>query len=203
MCGATSQQNQLTNEEIQTLQQGNQMTQQQYANQQAIYQPMAKQFQSIFAGGPSQTGYSQAELNSLDSQAVEGTAENYAGAAKAVGEATAAEGGGTNPLPSGGQTQLKQEVADSAAGEESKEETGITQSDYQQGYNEWQDAGAGLQSIAAGENPIGYENAATGEADAANSEANAVATEQNSWVNAALGAAGDVGKGWASDGFKT
>lgn len=193
MCGGTQDQTSLTNEEMQILQQGQQMTQQQYANQQAIYQPMAAKFQSIFAGGPNQTGYSEAEKTDLDSQALEGTAENYSGAAKAVGEETAAEGGGTNPLPSGGQTQLKQEVANSAAGEESKEETGIDEADYAQGYDEWKDAGSGLESIAAGENPIGYENAETGEEGNANSEANAVATEQNSWENAVLGAAGSVG----------
>lgn len=197
MCGSTSDQSQLTTEEMQAYQEGQQMTEAQYQNQQAIYAPMAKQFSSIFAGGPNQTGYSQGELQSLDSQAVEGTAENYADAARAVNESEAAEGGGTNPLPSGAQEQQKQEVANSAAGEESKEETGITQSDYQQGYNEWQAAGEGLDAIAAGENPLGYEQAETGEAGTANNEANAVAEEQNSWINAAIGAAGAIGGGFA------
>ena len=198
MCGATGDQEQLTQEEMQAYQQGQQMTAEQYGNQQAIYAPMEKQFQSIFAAGPNQAGYSQPELQALDSQALEGTAENYADAAKATNESMASEGGGTNPLPSGAQAQLKAETANSAAQEESKEETGITESDYQQGYNEWQAAGEGLDTIAAGDNPLGYEQAETGAAGAANTEANDVAEEQNSLVNAAIGAAGAIGGGFAS-----
>ena len=155
------------------------MTAEQYGNQQAIYAPMEKQFQSIFAAGPNQAGYSQPELQALDSQALEGTAENYADAAKATNESMASEGGGTNPLPSGAQAQLKAETANSAAQEESKEETGITESDYQQGYNEWQAAGEGLDTIAAGDNPLGYEQAETGEAGAANTEAKTDALKED------------------------
>jgi hypothetical protein len=197
MCGATGDQQQLTQEEMDAYKQGQQLTAQQYANQQSIYAPMAKQFSSIFAAGPNQTGYSAPELQALDSEALEGTAENYKGAAKAVNEEMAGQGGGTNPLPGGAQEELRQETADSAAAEESKEETGITESDYQQGYNEWQAAGSGLEGIAAGENPLGYEQAETGEAQVANTEANDVAEEQNSWINAAIGAAGAIGGGFA------
>lgn len=202
MCGASAEQNQLSAEEAQAYQQSMQMTAQQYASQQAIYGPLTQQFQSIFAKGPSQTGFSDAEKEDLDATAVEGTAENYQAAARAVGEQTAAEGGGTNPLPTGAQTQLKEQVAESAAQTESGEEEQIQQADYAAGKSDYTNAESGLLGIATGEDPLGFENAETSSAGAANSEANAVQSANDSWVNAALGAAGEIGGGWAEGGFK-
>lgn len=193
MCGASAEQNQLASEEATAYQQATQMTAQQYASQQAIYAPMTAQFDSIFAKGPNQQGFSAGETADLNAQAVQGTAANYSQAAKAVGEQTAAEGGGTNPLPTGAQTELKQEVANSAASNESNEESSIKQASYQQGYNEWSAAGAGLEGIATGEDPLGYENAETSAGSSANSEANAIEEANNSWINAAVGAAGSIG----------
>lgn len=193
MCGPTTQQTELGNDQIEAYQQAQQLTQEQYADQQAIYGPMSAQFSSIFDKGPSQQGFSASETQNLDASAVAGTAQNYEQAAKATGESEAAEGGGTNPLPSGGQEQLKAETANSSAAQESTEENQINTANYAQGYSEWQNAGEGLQAIAAGDNPLGYEGAATSSGSAASSTANQIATEQNSWVNAALGAAGSIG----------
>ena len=200
MCGATSAQTQLQDEQIQAYQTAQTMTQEEYGNQQAIYGPMAQQFQSIFNLGPSQEGFSAGEKNTLNAQAVTGTGENYSNAAKALNEQIAGEGGGNESIPSGANTQLKEQVAQRAAQEESSEETQIQEADYNQGRADWQAAGEGLTSIAAGENPLGYENAATGSGTAASNTANQVAQEQNSWVNAAIGAAGSVG-GAFLDGF--
>lgn len=202
MCGATGAQSTISQEQIDAYKQAQEMTSEQYANQQAIYAPMAKQLQSIFSQGPNQKGFSDAERNNLNAQAVEGTAQNYAQAARATGEKLAAAGGGNNPLTSGGQAQLSGEIASSAAGQQSQEESQIQQADYSQGYDEWKGAGAGLDAIAAGENPLGYENAATGSGSAAADEANAIAAQQNQWISAVSGAVGAVGAGWASGGFK-
>jgi len=203
MCGATAAQTNLQDEEAAAYQQAQQMTAEQYADQKAIYGPMTSQFQSIFDKGPDQEGYSAGELEDLDSQAVEGTAQNYSQAAKAVGEQTAAEGGGTNPMPTGAQDELKEDVATSAAGQESNQETQIKSNDYAQGLADWQNAAGGLESIATGENPLGYENAETSAGTAEGTTANQIAEEDNSWINAAIGAAGDIGGGWAKSGFKT
>ena len=203
MCGPTPQQTELQDEQIQAYQQAQQMTAQQYANQQAIYGPMSTMFESIFAKGPNQEGFNAQTMNTLNAQAVEGTAENYSSAAKAVGEEQAAEGGGNNPLPSGAQEEEKEQLAASAAGSESQEETGIQEASENQGYQEWIAAGQGLQSIAAGENPLGFENAETSAGGAADTEANAIAQEQDQWIGAVTGAVGAVGAGWAAGGFKT
>jgi len=169
------------------------MTQEEYGDQQAIYGPMSSQFKSILAKGPNQEGFSAGETEDLNAQAEEGTAENYKNAAKAVGESEAAEGGGNIAMPSGAQDEEKAGIATSAAQQESAEESQIKGADYQEGLSEWNDAAAGLETIAAGENPIGAENAATGAGSAAGTTASQVAEEQNSWENAALGAAGSIG----------
>ncbi|MGA9668402.1 MAG: hypothetical protein WBQ94_04295 [Terracidiphilus sp.] len=193
MCGASNTQTQLQDAQMQAYQQAQQMSAEQYANQQAIYGPMAKQFQSIFDLGPSHKGFSDEETNTLNAQAVQGTAANYGAAAKAVGESLAAEGGGNADITVGGQQQMKAEVAQSAAGQESQQETQIQEANYNQGYQQWLGAGTGLESIAAGQNPLGYMNAATSAGSAAGTTANQIAQEDNSWINAAIGAAGSLG----------
>lgn len=199
MCGATSAQNNLQAEDLQTLQEYNSAFQQQYGNQQAIYGNVTSVLDPILKAGPNQQGFSTAEENTLNSQAVEGTAENYAGAAKAVNEQIGAEGGGNTPISTGGQTELKEEVAQSAANTESGEETQIQEQNYQTGRQNFENAVSGEMAVASGENPIGYEEAATGQANATGNEANAIAQENNSWYNAALGAAGSIGSAVVSE----
>jgi hypothetical protein len=120
-----------------------------------------------------------------------------------VVDTPSAEGGGSEELPTGAQAEIKQQVANSAAATESGQETQITEANYNQGYQNWMNAGQGLESIAAGENPLGFENAETGSGSAAGTTEQQIAQEDNSWINAALGAAGTVGAGWATGGFKT
>ena len=190
MSGPTSQQTQLQQEQIDAYQQAETLTQQQYADQKAIYGPMSAQFKSIYAKGPNQEGFSAAEKEDLEGQAVEGTAENYEQADKALSEKMAA-GGGT-ALPSGAQEELQANVAESAAQEESKQETQVAEADYTQGYNEWENAGQGLETIASGENPLGYEGAETSSGSAAATTAGDIASEDNSWINATIGAVGSA-----------
>jgi hypothetical protein len=201
MCGATGAQHTLQDEQMQFYQQAMDMTREQYQHQQAIYAPMAKQFQSIFDMGPNQHGFSDEETANLTSQAITGTADNYKQASKAISDSLAAEGapgGSTN----GGNDQIRASIASSAASQESRQELGIHEADYEQGYKEWLAAGQGLDAIAAGDNPLGFENAATGAGSAASTTANDIAQQDNSWINAAIGAAGAIGSGWATGGFK-
>jgi hypothetical protein len=184
------------------MQQYDQEQQQVFGENQALYASVNSVLQPILKAGPDQQGFSSAESNTLNAQAVEGTAENYAGAARAVGESLAGEGGGEE-LPTGGQAEMKAEIAQSAAGQESQQETQIQEANYQTGRENFQMAEQGELAIAAGENPTSYGNMATNSANAAGSEANAIAQEDSSWENALIGAAGSVGEGWAEGGFKT
>ncbi len=198
MCGATQAQTNLQDAQTAFYTQATQMAQQQYGEQQSIYLPMKAQFDSIFQKGPNQQGFSASELGNLNSQAVEGTATNYAGAAKAVNDQLASQGGGSDPLPSGAQAEMKQEVANTAAASESQQESTIKSADYTQGYNEWAAAANGLSGIATGTNPVGYMNAATNAGSAASTTANNIATQANSGWNAAIGAVGAIGAGAAT-----
>ena len=197
MCGASQQQNDLAAEQTAAYQQAQQMTAEQYGKQSAIYAQLTPQFESILAKGPNAKGFSAEEEQNLNAQAVEGTAANYKQAATAVNEHLAAEGGGTNPLPSGGQEQLQQEVANSAAANESNQETQIQEANYNQGAQEYGAAASGLEGIATGTDPLGFENAATSAGTAASDTANQIAQEDNSWVNAAIGAAGTIAGAYA------
>jgi hypothetical protein len=193
MCGATSAQKQLQAEDMATLQQYDTMMQQQYANQQALYSQVNSVLQPILAKGPNQNAFAGEEEATLNAQAVEGTAQNYRQASKAVGEKTAAEGGGNTFVTGGGQAQLQGEIAASAAQQESSEETQIEEQGYQTGAQEFEEATQGEMAVAAGENPLGYAGAVTSQANAAGTVADQIAQENNSWVNAAIGAAGEIG----------
>lgn len=188
-------------EQLDAYKEAQDLTAKQYANQQSIYKPMAAHFQSIFDMGPSQEGFSAEEENALNAGAIENTATNYKNAATAINENLAALGGGDSPITVGAQQQMKANTAYSAAGELSKEENQITQANYNQGYQQWLAAAQGLTSIAAGENPLGYESASTEAGGAASKTANDIAQEENSWVNAAIGAAGAIGGGLLSGGL--
>jgi hypothetical protein len=193
MCGATAAQTNLQNEQAQFYQTANQEAAQTYGEDQALLQQMQSVYAPILAKGPNQEGFSAAETQDLNSQAVEGTAENYKQAATAVNESLAAEGGGTNPLSSGAQDELKQQVANSAAQTESGEESQIKQADYQQGYSEFQQATGALEDVSGQYNPTAYGNEAISAGNAEGTTANEIAQENNSWVNAAIGAAGTIG----------
>lgn len=202
MSGPTAAQNSLGAAQLQAYQTAQQMTAQEYSDQQAIYGPMAAQFQSIFSAGPGQQGFSPEEQQQLNSQVAEGTAENYGNAARAVGESEAATGNGTNPLPSGASTAVQGNIATSAAQEESAQESQVNAANFSQGHSDWEAAGQGLDAIAAGENPLGYESAETGSGSAAGTTQSQIASEDDSWLNAALGAAGGLAGAGAS-AYKT
>lgn len=199
MCGATQAQTQIQTEQIQQMQDYDNMMKQQYAGQQQIYGQVNSVLQPILQAGPNQEGFSSAEKENLNAQAVEGTAENYKDAAQAVGGQLAAEGGGNVPITTGGGAEIKAEIAQSAAQTQSSEESQIQQADYSQGFNEFQNAENEEMGVAAGENPLGWAGATTSAGSAASSTANQIATENNSWINAALGAAGAIGGGLAGD----
>lgn len=202
MCGATDSQYQIQQEQMQQYQQMQDMTAEEFGKMQEIYKPLEEQFQSIFKLGPGQKGFSDDETNNLNTQVVEGTAGNYGQAARAVNREIAATGGGDMYAPSGAADSLRQTVANSAAQEESREEIGVKQADYDQGYQEWLQAGQGLMSIAAGDNPLGWASATTNSGTAASETSNQIASQENSWINAAIGAAGAAAGGWAGGGFK-
>src|ERR1700677_2972763 len=192
MCGATGAQNQLETEQANFYQQATAEQTANYAQDQEILGALQNEYAPIFAKGPDQEGFSGAEVNNLNTQATEGTATDYNQASKALREQQAATG---VAAPTGAMEAQQAGLASSAANSEAQQRQQITQANYQQGYNEWSQAAAGLGQVSGQLNPAGYSGAATGAGEAAGNTANQIASESNSWINAALGAAGSIGTG--------
>jgi hypothetical protein len=168
-----------------------------FGENQAIMSTLTTALNPIVAAGPNQMGFNSAELNNLNSTALQGTGQTYANASKALKEQQASSGGGNSYLPSGVQSQQQQSLATSAANQESNQLLGIQQAGYQQGYNMYNSAMGGLAGVAGMESPTAYSSAATGAAGAANTEANAVTQANDAWAQnlsgLASGAMGGAG----------
>jgi hypothetical protein len=202
MCGSTQQQADIEQQQQEFQLESMKEQQAAYQDDQALLKQMQGVYAPIFTKGPSQEGFSPEQKAALATQIKEGTATNYAQAAQATNANLAATGGGNLVIPSGQQAQMKAQVAQAAAQEESGEQLQATNANYAQGYNNWLQAGQGLFGISGQMNPLGYgEQVNTAGKNAADT-ANQIATQQNSWINAAIGAAGTIAGGWATGGFK-
>lgn len=172
----------------------------QFRFQRAILDSLLGPLQPIIAAGPSQRGFTAQEETAYRTQAREGTAREYSKAREAVGEALDARGGGLAYLPSGGDAQIRAQIAKAAAASESDKQLSITTANYGIGRDNYFKA-AGLLSGAAGlVNPAAFSGAATNagnaaantanqiqQADAAASPWNAVAGIIGGGLSAALG----------------
>jgi hypothetical protein len=202
MCGATPEQLNLQQQQADFYAEATKEATDVYGKDQTLLDQMTSVYAPILAKGPNQRGFSDAERENLNAQAVEGTATNYAGATRALNENLATSGGGDIPLTSGESTELKGQMAASSAATQSAEENQIEQADYAQGYNLFQNAGNTLMGVSGQLSPTSYMTGATGAGTAASNTANQIAMENDAWINAAIGAAGSAAGGWAMGGFK-
>ena len=193
MCGASSQQKQIEASQADFY---NTLTSQYktlFGESQGILGELTKSFEPILKAGINQEGFSAAELNNLNSQAVTGTGANYAKAADALSKEQAASGGGNTYIPTGAKMQQQEQLASSAAANESNIESNIVAQNYATGRQNYLTAAEGLGGVANAYNPTGAANAATGAGSAAATTANEITQANNSWmqlVGAGLGAAG-------------
>jgi hypothetical protein len=140
-------------------------------------------------------GYTPAQMAALNTQAIQGTAQQYQNASQAANQAIAARGG--NGLPSGVNAQIQGQLAQGAANTESSAlmNNQINNANLQQ-QNYW-NALNGLSGVASQYNPNGF-------AGSANSGAGEVANLSNAYTNSnqsqLLGALGGV-VGGAAGGF--
>lgn len=188
MCGASSAQVNLQNSQIAYYNTLTQQAQIEFGQSSKIFQDLTSTFEPILKAGPSQEGYSKAELNDLNSQAATGQGQAYATTEQAVNRQLAAGGAG---LPSGVADQIRVGLAGSAAQNLSGEQLAIKQADYQQGYNNWQMAGSALSGSTGVYNPsTNAANAATGAGSAASTTANEVQQAGSQWMGLVSGALG-------------
>lgn len=177
--GASAQQTDLANSQQNFYNQLSSNYSQQFQNQNAILGTLQKSLNPIVNAGPNQYGFSAAETNNLNSQALQGTGQQYANASKALGQQQAAQGGGNSYLPTGAQAQQQSSLAAGAANQASNQLMGVKQAGYQQGYNQYQSAVGQLGGVAGMYNPNGVASGANSAGGVANSEANQVTQLNN------------------------
>ena len=173
-----------------------------YSADQGLLKTLNSVFTPIFVKGPKQEGYTPEQKAELNASVTDQTAQNYKQAAQVVGENMAASGGGNTIFPSAVEQSVKASIATSAAQNESQQRQQIQQASWDQGYQNWLNAGQGMFNVSSQLNPLGYSQQTTNAGSAAASTANQIAQESNSWINAAIGAAGMAAGGWAGGGFK-
>lgn len=202
LCGASSQQNQVEASQQQFMNQMMAQSQQVFGQSSQVFNQLVSTFSPIVAAGPSQQGFSPQELSNLNSQAITQTGQSYKNAKEAVGEAQAANGGGNTALPSGAQIGEDTQLASSAANQTAGELSQITQADYTQGNQNYNNAVAGLESAPGVFNAsTGLDNATTNSSSAAGNTASQIAQESNSWISSVTGALGGIAGSVASGGM--
>ncbi len=177
--GASAQQTDLANSQQNFYNQLSSNYSQQFASQNAILGTLQNSLNPIVQAGPNQYGFSAAETNNLNSQALQGTGQQYANASKALGQQQAAQGGGNSYLPTGAQAQQQAGLASNYANQASNQLMGVKQAGYQQGYNQYESAVGQLGGVAGMYNPNGVASGANSAGGVANSEANQVAQLNN------------------------
>jgi hypothetical protein len=193
MCGASQQQKDLSNAQMQMYQTLNQNYATTFGQDQAITGALTAAFTPILQAGPSQTGFSPAELNARETQNTENVATNYAQAQRATAGALAGQGGGNMPQASSVNANLLAANANAMAQQRSAGELDITRQNYAQGYSNWQQAAGVLSNTAGLINPLGYAGASTGAGQAAGTTANQISAANLSPWTSAIGAVGALG----------
>jgi len=202
MCGASSQQKDLYATQDAFYKQMIAQQTQTFGANQAILQSLTKSFQPILEAGINQEGFSPAELQNLESQAVTGTGQNYAKAAQALAVQQGNQGGGNVYIPTGAKMQQQQQLATSAAQNESGIQSGILSQDYATGRQNYLEAANILGGVAGQYNPTGYAGAANQGGSAAGTTANEISQANNSWMQLATGALGAASSAFSGAGTK-
>jgi len=103
-------------------------------------------------------GFSPQMLAAATTQAIQGTATDYANAAKTINNQIVARGGST--LPSGVGAQIQAQLATGAANEESSNLTNLQIANAQQQQSNFWNAVSGLAGVAKLQDPLGYASSA-------------------------------------------
>ena len=173
-----------------------QETQQQaelFSQEQALQTEIQSVYGPIFAAGPSQLGFSQAELSALNSGAATGVGQSFQAANQAVKENIASSGGGNVQLPSGVLTKAEMGMGTAGAAQLSGEQSQILQSDYAAGNANFMAATNALLNSGQIFNPgAAYGGVANQGGAAANTTWNNIAMENEAPFGAVMGALGGV-----------
>lgn len=202
MCGASSQQTDISDEQQQFYTTLSNEYSSIFGQSQAITSALTSAFTPILQAGPSQTGFSPSEETALQTQNTQNVATDYAQAQKATAQVLAARGGGNTMLPSSVTANILAGNANAAAATRAQGQNTITQANYAQGYQNWNTAANVLGSTAGLLNPNAYSSSATSAGQQAANTANQIAQANFAPWGAAIGALGSVGGAAVSGGMR-
>ena len=190
MCGATSGEKSVAAGQSSLFNTATSQAQQEFGDASTAFGDLMSAFTPIAAAGPSQQGWSPAQLSLTNSAAITNTGAQYKAADTAVKEATAAFGGGNLALPSGAEIAPQLATSEAGAQQTASELNANLVADYQQGNQNWKTAVAGIEGAPGVFNaPNSATSAATGSGTAAFQSQNTIA-QAPTWGSVAMGALG-------------
>lgn len=195
MCGASQDQKDINKQQIAFMNQLQTQYASQYADNKAIMDTLTSTLKPIVDAGINQEGFSPAELNALNGQAIQQSGQAYAQEKQALGESMAGAGGGQVFMPSAATESVKASLAASAENNLSNQKLGITSADFATGRQNYTNAVGMLAGVpgAIGSANNGASGAVVNSGSAAASEANSIQAANSSWMGLVGGLAGSLG----------
>ena len=173
----------------------------------AVFNGLIGSVQSVVKGGPGQAGWGAAETNAVNSQILNNAAVSARNEKSAVGNDVAAIGGGNTVNPSGLETAVNLQTAQSVENAKSQQEEQATVANYQQGNQNYTAAvNEEMQLPKVFDASAAVDNAATAANQSATAAQTAVSSANNWWepiLGSAIGAAGNIATGGLTGAAKT
>ena len=166
--------------------------QQEFGDASTAFGDLMSAFTPIAEAGPSQQGWSPAQLSATNSAAITNVGQQYKAANTAVKENMAAANGGNVALPSGAEIGPELGLSSAAASQTASELNANLVADYQQGNQNWKTAVAGIEGAP------GVFNSANSATSAANNAGDSALKGQQAvasyptWGSFAMGALGNI-----------
>jgi hypothetical protein len=179
-CGPShAEQNDSANTE-QLSQQLSQAFNQNFASQSGVLSKLNSVLSPIASAGPSQQGFSPAELAARNTASINATAGANRMAQQAAGNFAAGEGGGSSSgLTSGVTRQIQGTIASSQASNLANQENQTQIQNYETGRDNFNRSITGLGTLAGLYSPDSYGNSAAGADSSAFEQADKISSEKN------------------------
>ena len=162
-----------------------------------VFNNLMGTIQNVVKGGPGQAGWGAAETNAVNSQILNNAAVSARNEKSAVGNDVAAIGGGNTVNPSGLETAVNLQTAQSVENAKSQQEEQATVANYQQGNQNYNAAvNEEMQLPKVFDASAAEDNAAVNANTAATNAQTAVSSANNWWepiLGSAIGAGGSIG----------
>ena len=199
MCGASGALTSLAASATSFAGQVQQQATQIFGSASTVFNNLMGTIQSVVKGGPGQAGWGAAETNAVNSQILNNAAVSARNEKSAVGNAVAAIGGGNTVNPSGLETAVNLQTAQSVENAKSQQEEQATVANYQQGnqnYNAAVNEEMQLPNVFKASSDA--DNAANSANQSATADQTAISAANNWWepiLGSAIGAAGNIATG--------